>query len=187
MFSEHILNRCKNAYIPSPRYFPNFGQLGCSGFVLIKNNKFISKKTKGFLDHGEAAFADVERLLGVVPPESSSTTTAIATTTTLPTAPATKTVRRIEDLPKTGIADMDMEHQECTLVLNRLLQSNTIQNLQRAVNVLTEHFAHEEEILAEKFGSDVSPDFSPLQSHTKDHQRILQIGQTELRRLQAAM
>ena len=58
---EHVLN----AYIPSRDYFPEgYGQLGCSGFIVAdENGNFISRKTKAYLDVGEEAFLDVERLL----------------------------------------------------------------------------------------------------------------------------
>lgn len=54
-----------NCHIPSRDFFPDFGQLGCSGFIIIdKAGRCVSRKTASFLQQGpDAAFADVERLL----------------------------------------------------------------------------------------------------------------------------
>jgi hypothetical protein len=44
---------------------PSFGQLGCSGFVVLDGKGgCASRKTLPFLQHGEAAFAALEALLG---------------------------------------------------------------------------------------------------------------------------
>jgi hypothetical protein len=54
-----------NAHIPSREHFPDFGQLGCSGFIVVdQGGRCVSRKTASFLQQGpDAAFADVERLL----------------------------------------------------------------------------------------------------------------------------
>lgn len=54
-----------NGHIPSKHHFPDFGQLGCSGFIVVDaSGRCISRKTASFLQQGpDAAFADVERLL----------------------------------------------------------------------------------------------------------------------------
>jgi hypothetical protein len=99
------------------------------------------------------------------------------------------TVSTIEAPPLTGIVEMDEEHRDCTVALNHLLQySTSIPALQAAVDVLAEHFGHEEELLKTKYGrnnddDDSFPSFSPCRSHQKDHERILAIGRAELQRL----
>jgi len=59
------LDKCFNTVISSKSEGPYWGQLGCSGFIILgKNlNKIISKKTMGYLDVGEKAFRHVESLL----------------------------------------------------------------------------------------------------------------------------
>jgi hypothetical protein len=54
-----------NGWIPGGKHMPDFGQLGCSGFIIVgKDGRCIERKTAGFLQHGpDAAFADVERIL----------------------------------------------------------------------------------------------------------------------------
>eukprot|EP00546_Thalassionema_frauenfeldii_P018770 CAMPEP_0178898446 /NCGR_PEP_ID=MMETSP0786-20121207/2336_1 /TAXON_ID=186022 /ORGANISM="Thalassionema frauenfeldii, Strain CCMP 1798" /LENGTH=96 /DNA_ID=CAMNT_0020569167 /DNA_START=158 /DNA_END=444 /DNA_ORIENTATION=- len=49
-------NKCLNAFFFSPRDFDRlgYGQLGCSGFIIIDfDGYFVSKRTKAFLDYGE--------------------------------------------------------------------------------------------------------------------------------------
>jgi len=55
----------KNHWISRRDQMPSYGQLGCSGFIVIDaNGRCISRKTKAFLRAGpDAAFADVERLV----------------------------------------------------------------------------------------------------------------------------
>jgi hypothetical protein len=201
--------KCYNAYIPARQYFPQgFGQLGCSGFVVIQNNRFLSKKTRSYLDYGDYAFVEVDALIAQHAIVSSCSVTAVTrNSTTGPSAkdetPATRqqedadnqkkkktTVSTIEAPPLTGIVEMDEEHRDCTVALNHLLQySTSIPALQAAVDVLAEHFGHEEDLLRAKYGSrnndddDVDMSFSPYRSHQKDHERILAIGRAELQRL----
>ena len=59
------LRAVRNGHIPRRDLFPDFGQLGCSGFIVVdKSGRCVSRKTVAFLQQGpDAAFADVERLL----------------------------------------------------------------------------------------------------------------------------
>ena len=55
---------CVNGWVPSPPSMPSFGQLGCSGFVVLDGKGgCASRKTLPFLQHGEAALAALEALL----------------------------------------------------------------------------------------------------------------------------
>jgi hypothetical protein len=103
-------------------------------------------------------------------------------------APATTTTTittSIEAPPLTGLAEMDEEHLDCTVALNHLLQFPSVPALGAAIDVLTEHFRHEEEMLlcSNSKGKDVDSSFSPYRSHQKDHERILNLGRDELQRL----
>jgi hypothetical protein len=54
-----------NGWIPNRSLMPDYGQLGCSGFIVLDGKgKCASRKTLSLLQHGpEAAFADLEKLL----------------------------------------------------------------------------------------------------------------------------
>lgn len=53
-----------NGWIPTRNDMPNFGQLGCSGFIIVSGDGyFISKKTSAFLEKGDIAFKQVEKFL----------------------------------------------------------------------------------------------------------------------------
>lgn len=56
------LTKSRNTWIPQRNFMPNYGQLGCGGFIIIAaDGKVVSKKTKAFTKFGpEIAFADVE-------------------------------------------------------------------------------------------------------------------------------
>jgi len=176
MFGRMFFRKCQNAQVPSPEYYPRgFGQLGCSGFVVVKDNEFVSKRTMSYLDHGERAFLDVEKILHAIISSGDKKKQ--------PTEESEKDVKEVPRLESiqapeaTGLADMDEEHQECTVALNALLRQPSTSYFREALSVLEEHFAHEESILATKFGTD---SFSPLHSHKQDHNRILNIARTEL-------
>ena len=82
-----------------------FGQLGCSGFIVSdRDGCFVSRKTKAYLQYGDAAFSHVEELLlknfGIQPSQVLSN----------------KNVHE-EDvlnpnwvLPSVGVPSMDQEH-----------------------------------------------------------------------------
>jgi hypothetical protein len=192
------LTKCNNAYIPSRQYFPNgFGQLGCSGFIVIQNNRFVSKKTRSYLDYGDYAFVEVDALIT----QHAVRKQSVAAVEDMPQQPKEEskkeepldqnqsktlatTTSSIEAPPLTGIVEMDEEHLDCTVALNHLLQFPSVPALQAAVDVLTEHFRHEEEMLLRSNNkADVDSSFSPYRSHQKDHERILKIGRDELQRL----
>ena len=59
------LKDCVNTVTASRRDGPFWGQLGCSGFIILEQNsqRVIAGKTKAFLDVGEQAFRHVESIL----------------------------------------------------------------------------------------------------------------------------
>lgn len=60
---------CVNGWIPSPASMPSFGQLGCSGFIVLDGRGgCASPRTLAFLQHGEAAFTALEALLARLVP-----------------------------------------------------------------------------------------------------------------------
>jgi len=59
------LKDCVNTVTASRRDGPYWGQLGCSGFIILSPDKqeVIAGKTKAYLDVGESAFKHVESIL----------------------------------------------------------------------------------------------------------------------------
>lgn len=188
MFS---FDKAVNAYIPGRSYMPvGYGQLGCSGFIVVDGQaQFISRKSKAFLDYGEEAFRDVERMVQMelqrLNVDEATTTTPSSQSkeehsTTSQNESKKETIVSIECPSSVGDAAMDEEHQECTTAINYLLQNPTQEALTEVIQVLEEHFRHEEDLLRDNgFGSDTDP-LSPLVSHRKDHDRILNIGKEVL-------
>lgn len=52
-------------FIPGRQYMPvGYGQLGCSGFIVVdRKGRFLSRKTRAYLQTGENAFRHVERMI----------------------------------------------------------------------------------------------------------------------------
>lgn len=197
----HSMFRFRNAwnsFIPSREYFPRgYGQLGCSGFIVAdQKGNFISRKTKRFLDYGEAAFRDVE---SIIRRELEDITPAGAV------VPAVRIVMDGRGEEKkgdnsleerlnaflaqhgTGIDLVDDEHGECILALQRLLKYRGTEELETALAILDAHFRSEEELMRKHgFGGDPSSSFSALNSHTQDHRRIIETGRQSLPGCQAA-
>lgn len=186
-----------NGYIPSKEYFPvGYGQLGCGGFIVVdQKGRFISRKTKAYLQYGDGAFRDVERLLnleltmvtkeGKVLAENAAFPIPMSSFSGAPLgAPKSEAtvVSTIECPPSVGIDSMDEEHQECTTAINQLLRDPSLESLKAVIQVLEDHFRHEEDVLRQHGfgGSDPDSSFSPLVSHRHDHQRILMIGRDAL-------
>lgn len=87
--------------------------------------------------------------------------------------------------PSIGCETIDKEHEECTRSLNALLMAAASPGpgapfalLATVHRVLENHFAHEEELAeAAGFGGDKKgTGFSPLDTHKKDHRRILDMA-----------
>mmetsp|Transcript_20175 Transcript_20175/g.42344 ORF Transcript_20175/g.42344 Transcript_20175/m.42344 type:complete len:234 (-) Transcript_20175:223-924(-) len=173
------LQKVVNSFIPSRGYMPvGFGQLGCSGFVVSdKDGCFVSRKTKAYLQFGNAAFSDVEELLykhfGIWPSSNESSGESREEDVLSPNW----------NLPSVGIKSMDDEHEKCEHVLALLLKMPNVETLTKTLEVLTEHFQHEEELMrASGFGSPGEL-FSPYANHVDDHERILDLGYAELTKL----
>lgn len=53
-----------NGVIMRRQDMPTYGQLGCSGFIVVgADGSCVSKKTKSFLDYNEKAFRDAENIM----------------------------------------------------------------------------------------------------------------------------
>ena len=186
------LRAAVNCHIPSREYLPRgYGQLGCSGFVVADGEgNFLSRKTRAYLDYGDAAFAHVEELLagqgvskgsGI---QSSNSTTSNKDDRVEAVAGASDHDEKKEDLsvekvPSVGVDSMDDEHERCEAALALLRQTNSVKALETLMGELIQHFEHEEALMKEyNFGTADAKNasFSPYTSHCKDHERILDIG-----------
>jgi len=170
---EHAIN----CFIPSREYLPRgYGQLGCSGFIVADaQGNFVSRKTAAFLTYGEGAFRQLEDLVNTLV-ESNAVAPVPTTKSVVVNHPAPGETKEEENgtIPKLGITSMDDEHERCDQALQRALENPTLDNLKAVRMEVQRHFAHEEALLVlYRFGGNPSDPFSALNSHTKDHKRIL--------------
>mmetsp|Transcript_11821 Transcript_11821/g.14742 ORF Transcript_11821/g.14742 Transcript_11821/m.14742 type:complete len:223 (+) Transcript_11821:269-937(+) len=183
-YSMFRFERAVNCYIPDRRYFPvGYGQLGCSGFIVVDGKGcFVSRKTRAYLQYGDAAFSHVEKLL--------------SQQLKLPmynTAPTRQKIQNVEQLSSVGVHSMDKEHEACAESLSQLVKSLSMEALKRVLDDLVHHFDHEEKLMQQYGfgqgggGGGTNATFSPFASHAKDHQRILDIARNELKRLSLEM
>lgn len=64
MGKEMRLTHCVNAFVEQERDMPQYGQLGCSGFIVLDNeHRVVSAKTSSLSVGKDLAFAHVETLL----------------------------------------------------------------------------------------------------------------------------
>ncbi len=175
-----------NAFLP-PEGFSRlgYGQLGCSGFVVIDNESgcFVSKRTKAFLDYGEMAFVHVEAILAAMMEDDDNDDNDDNTDN----VDNVGTIITKVHVASTGNDAMDEEHKQCTDSLNQTINKPTKQNLVQLYSILKSHFDHEELLMKTYFdkaplnGSTVST--STVELHMRDHARILKVAQTEIDRI----
>lgn len=185
-------NYVVNSYIPSRGYMPHgYGQLGCSGFVISdEDGYFITRKSSAFLQYGEEAFRDVERILSkymvknvTVAPSQTVVKAAFLTDETVRKAQEEKksdvSDRTVQSVPSVGVDSMDHEHEECTNAFNNVMKDPSLFNLKQLFTILQSHFTHEEALMSQYSDKNNSGSFSSTKSHKMDHDRILQIAQNE--------
>ena len=189
------LQEVVNCHIPSREYLPRgYGQLGCSGFVVADGKgNFLSRKTRAYLEYGDAAFGHVEELLasqGVSrevkaagikssQPKVSNKKDHERAVSSAVDRDEKKEEAPVEKVLSVGVDSMDDEHKRCEAALTLLRQTNSVKALEALMGELIQHFEHEENLMKEhKFGTtnDKNASFSPYISHCKDHERILDIG-----------
>ena len=155
-----------------------YGQLGCSGFIISdQKGHFVSRKTKAYLDFGDDAYGDVEQIL-------KNTLGISATSHTRSHGSSNEGEEDVMSpnfvLPSVGIGIMDHEHTQCELALATLLAEPTAESLTKALAELTGHFQHEEKLMRSNNFGNPGKEFSPYANHVKDHERILDLGYSEL-------
>lgn len=140
----------------------------------------MSRKTRAYLQYGDAAFSHVEELLRQQLGHTTTSTSTCTSITSNKEEENEEETTKIVPVPSVGVESMDSEHALCEEALAVLLQTNSVQALETVMAKLMEHFDHEEHVMkAHKVGSkaeDSSDFFSPFKSHCKDHERILDIG-----------
>ena len=164
--------------IDAPALSPTrYGQLGCSGFIISDpNGYFVSRKTKAYLQYGEEAFRHVEDVL------RKNLFVEMPSVSTFEEKKSSEGDILGSDwaLPSVGVSSMDREHEDCEEALSLLLRSPTVQTLTVAMEVLTQHFQHEERLMKESGFGRPQEKFSPYANHVTDHERILDVGYVEL-------
>jgi hemerythrin len=178
------LQSCFNCFLVSEKYLPTWGQLGCSGFVILDSDlRVVCPATSAYLDHQASAFRDVETrlhslLLGrsvqdpVDDDESRhsyekgrpSGGNCVSGSCTLPIAGgrsckneiAPEAVHPLGKIQPTGVAAMDEEHEECSRLLEDLREKRSKDALAAVLRCLQTHFAHEEQMLDESLYSSVA-------------------------------
>lgn len=61
---EMKLQHCVNAFVDNPRGLPDYGQLGCQGFIVMdERHNVVSTQTSAYMQVRSLAFAHVETLL----------------------------------------------------------------------------------------------------------------------------
>jgi hemerythrin len=158
-----------------------FGQLGCSGFVVVnKDGRFVNTKTRAYLEYGDQAFSHVEALLLTLiddnidianekkdPQESSEL--------------SSRTVSSFAPVESIGVDSMDQEHKDCLDAMNQVMKDPSKINLKNLHNVVKSHFDHEEKLMNEFFNhSNDSNALSMIRMHVKDHLRILDLIESEI-------
>lgn len=177
-----------NAYIPSREYFPvGYGQLGCSGFVISdKDGYFVTRKSSAYLQEGENAFRKVESLLETLLENDTEGEERLPITMNhkeeMKSDVEVDSLRIMTTPASVGVESMDREHQECTDAFNLAIRSTSFKSFQSLYQTLKSHFDHEEQLL-HKYSHDSSSSFSALSSHCKDHRRILDIAEAEMKRV----
>ncbi|GFH47995.1 hypothetical protein CTEN210_04471 [Chaetoceros tenuissimus] len=177
-----------NAYIPSREYFPvGYGQLGCSGFVISdKDGNFVTRKSSAYLQEGENAFRKVESLLQTLLKNDVEDKERLSLSMNhkeeMKSEVEVDSSRIMMPPSSVGVESMDHEHQECTDAFNLAIRSTSFKSFQNLYQTLKSHFDHEEQLL-HKYSHESSSSFSALSSHCRDHKRILDIAEAEMKRV----
>jgi len=183
---------------------PRWGQLGCNGFIVFDADlNVVNPCTSAYLEVKEQAFRNLEGVLASVlgqpllrggsavstPPQPAAVETGcaggrcslpIASKASRGAGGAGAKVTKAIQVASVGNAEMDDEHELCAAALAALQDQPSAGTLAVVFDVISDHFAHEEELLdthiytARAMGGG---GFSALEnmrrSHYRDHQRIL--------------
>jgi len=175
---ELRLQHCINSFIDNRQDMPEYGQLGCSGFIVLDaDHKVLSKSTTPFNENPRRAFTHVETLLepfkrsnGSIAGEPGTVGMGAATDTQL----GQEFVDSKLSLVSVKVASMDAEHASCAEALRKLATDHSRVALEGVLKEIVEHFGHEEALFEEYgFAANQDEKFSAKKTHIKDHHRIL--------------
>jgi len=173
-----------NCVLKTPSYrMLGFGQLGCSGFVVVnKDGRFVDTKTKAYLDYGDQAFSHVEALLFTLIEDYEDSSGSIGSLRQSSELPVSTTIESsVPHLETIGIDSMDQEHRDCSDAMNQVMNDPSKENLKNLHNVVKSHFDHEEKLMNDFFDhSNDSNALSTIRIHANDHSRILDLIESEI-------
>lgn len=183
--NELRLQHCINSFIDNRQDMPEYGQLGCQGFIVLDaEHKVLSKATSPFSDNQRKAFMHVETLLEPFKRSSSAIVNEIG----VPAKGAATGQELSQDfidsklnLVSVKVPEMDDEHASCAEALRKLATDQSRKALKDVYKEIAAHFGHEEALFEEYgFAANQDDQFSAKKTHIKEHRRILAIIQGQL-------
>jgi len=183
--TELRLEHCINSFIDNKRDMPEYGQLGCQGFIVLDaDHKVLSKATSPFNENPKRAFNHVETLLEPFKRSGSSMVKEIGILgdgATTDTQLGKDFVDSKLNLVSVNVPSMDAEHASCADALRKLATDRSRAALEDVFKEIAAHFGHEEALFEEYgFAANQDEKFSAKKSHIKEHHRILATIQGQL-------
>lgn len=176
--NELKLEHCINSFIDNQQDMPEYGQLGCQGFIVLDtDHKVLSKATSPFSDNPRRAFQHVETLLEPFKRNDSS----IISEAGIGDDGEAKGTQLGQDfvdsklnLVSVNVPSMDAEHARCADALRTFAMDRSRVALEDVFKEIAAHFGHEEAFLDEcGFAANQDEKFSAKKTHIQDHHRIL--------------
>lgn len=189
--NELRLQHCINSFIDNQQDMPEYGQLGCNGFIVLDaEHKVLSQATSPYSENRRRAFMHVETLLEPFKRSSraiNSDTDMLGNGAATGTQPGQGTqlgqdfVESNLNLVSVNVPSMDSEHASCADALRKLATELSRVALENVFKELAAHFSHEEALLEENgFAANQDEKFSAKKTHIKEHHRILALIQGQL-------
>ena len=190
MSKEMQLRACTNGFIERRDLMPKWGQLGCSGFIVLdKDLNVVCEKSKAFLEVRDRAFEDVEKILKGLLAKKRDRSADEEDDERRKKAEKHPCYRddwqpaetKVKTVKTVGNEDIDAQHRACEQCLSDLAEAPHGKSLKLLKRALENHFSYEEKILRvltqksvdEKEDSSFSASESKLTSHLADHKRVL--------------
>ena len=162
------LDNCINSVIVDPSEGPYWGQLGCSGFIMIHphTQKIITKKTMAFQEIGEKAFRNVESIIDNISEDKNlynisedknlyniKNSNNILNNNGCSNGKCGLQINKpisIKNISKVQSVNnqlLDKEHDECLSLLRELSKNKKVSSLNKFLDHFKIHCGHEEFIL----------------------------------------
>ena len=200
------LNSCINSIIAGPSEGPYWGQLGCSGFIMLYPNtqKIITEKTMAYQEIGEKAFRNVESIIDKVTGgqnlDKIDNTLNVFNNNGCSNGKCglkinkSKSIKNISHVQSVNNQILDQEHDECLYLLRELSDKKQLSDLINFQNHFQIHCKHEESIL-DKFiylpeqnkinkTGNISLLLNSRESHFNDHKKIIIKLNKDIKKLQ---